>query len=282
MTVFSIITKESKRQQPCVDSLDKIIIRPFLDGSLKIISLYRITNVLEKEAAQTVSDIFQCTKESLMTVPISTDGSMMSTIPDQSVLANYTTEEITLWFLPLSIDYDPRHLYQMLIPVKVPANTLIIHTEGSLGIIRSKTKMIRHAFSNNMSNYFNLIISMYEKVVPRIVKCNVIDIRPAYNDLGEWLLDSSNVYIGPMKSVFSSKQIDGKKDKFIRRDSIYWKFVNETDIEYRKRILSCGANLFYEAIKSKSLGCWCDPITCHGTMIIDEFRKLFLVKTYHF
>jgi hypothetical protein len=294
MAVFSLsyVGSNQKRPKPTLDDMpttkgephhepNKVVLKPFLDQDN--ITFYRIPNVQETEALPHIARIYGISCTDIIKIPLSTDGSHLTTIGDKSVLAEYSTEETTLWIMPLSTDYDPTHLWRTPISISIPANTLIIHTPSSLGLlVRCPNRTIRHAYSTNIKPYFDLVSALYLRDVPKIVKCNVDEIRPTYKDLGEWLEDKNNTYIGPVKPVFSaSKDVSGHKVKFIKRDSPLWMSPHETETQYKQRILSPGPNEFYSSLRSKSLGCWCEPKTCHGRHIISEFTKLFIKRHFN-
>lgn len=297
MAVYSLsmIRTPQKRPVPSTPTVsvegtsNKVVIKPFLEGHVKTAGLYMIPNVHEKEVIHKTASIFGIQETNIISTAISTDGTGLATLSDISILAEYCTDDITLWFLPISTEYDPKCLWRMLIPIKVLAGTLVVHDPTTLGLIPKdkggNTRAIRHAYATEMGikTYFDTILEYYKQEVPKIVKCNVDEIRPQYQDLGEWLADTDkNTYIGPVKPVFSNgKGTDGRKEKFLKRDSPLWMTSQETENEYKNRILSCGNDTFYDSLRKKSLGCWCKPEDCHGRFIIQEFNKLFIRRFFN-
>ena len=88
-----------------------------------------------------------------------------------------------------------------------------------------------------------------------------------------------------MKAVFSTVAGDnGKKEKFIKRDSPVWKTDNESEEAFRKHITVNGTreDERCELLKGKSLGCWCELNECHGRILVDLFRRMFMERLYGF
>ena len=109
-----------------------------------------------------------------------------------------------------------------------------------------------------------------------VVNCKVGNIRPKYQNLKEWMADSTNVYIGragvvfindvrfpPRASPFYNPYkigIDGTRDEVIEK---YRKYILEklnSDTMFKKQLLS---------LKGKTLGCWCKPEPCHGDVLLE-------------
>ena len=109
-----------------------------------------------------------------------------------------------------------------------------------------------------------------------VVNCKVGNIRPKYQNLKEWMADSTNVYIGragvvfindvrfpPRASPFYNPYkigIDGTRDEVIEK---YRKYILEklnSDAVFKKQLL---------CLKGKTLGCWCKPEPCHGDVLLE-------------
>lgn len=118
----------------------------------------------------------------------------------------------------------------------------------------------------------------------KVVCVKVNDIRPKYNDLGEWMEDPNNVYIARKGVVFITR--NGTKTRFPERDSIWanpYKIggtvTRENVIElYRNHIINkirTGeiSRTELEKLRGKNLGCWCKEkglnIQCHGDVLLE-------------
>lgn len=113
-----------------------------------------------------------------------------------------------------------------------------------------------------------------------VVNVKVINIRPKYKNLEEWMKDENNVYIGRAGIVF----INGKR--YPSKSSIFanpYKIGkdgerNDVIIKYKKYILdkintSIEYQEEFEKIKGKNLGCWCSPEKCHGDVLLELTNK---------
>lgn len=120
----------------------------------------------------------------------------------------------------------------------------------------------------------------------QVVNVKVAYIRPAYNNLSDWMKDNNNVYIGRKGIVF----VDGKR--FPDKDSVWhnpYKITTEYnrsqvlslyELYIRKRIesnIEIDGKTYLEhllSLRGKNLGCWCAPEPCHGDILIkliDEY-----------
>lgn len=114
-----------------------------------------------------------------------------------------------------------------------------------------------------------------------VVNVKVKNIRPNYQNLKEWVEDTSNVYIGRKGVVFINGERYPKKDsifanpykigKNIDREQVldlYRKFMEE-NIQQNK--------IYYvnelSKLKGKKLGCWCHPEPCHGDILLGLIEK---------
>jgi hypothetical protein len=110
----------------------------------------------------------------------------------------------------------------------------------------------------------------------RVVNVRVSNIRPAYNNLNEWIADPANVYIGRGRVVFYN---GGRYPAF---DSVWAnpfkvdaKMSRDESIrKYRQYLTDCLASgrITREQLRSlrgKTLGCWCKPEACHGDVLVE-------------
>ena len=113
-----------------------------------------------------------------------------------------------------------------------------------------------------------------------VVNCKVKFLRPEYDNLHEWMNDTSNVYIGRAGIVFirnketnrrnfpKSSSIfanpfkvgkDGSRETVIKKYKQYMTAKLEKDNTLVQQLL---------AMKGKNLGCWCHP-NAHGDVLLD-------------
>ena len=128
---------------------------------------------------------------------------------------------------------------------------------------------------------------LYQMMMTTVVSVKVKHIRPAYDNLKEWMADPQNVYIGRGRIVF----IDGERyppddsvwanpfkiDRDGTRDEVLAKYrkyiVKKIDEGLRDELL---------ALEGKRIGCWClgdgsasqnalsdTKIVCHGQIIVE-------------
>ncbi len=118
----------------------------------------------------------------------------------------------------------------------------------------------------------NQLLRVYLPVVNNV---KVKYIRPAFNNLREWMSDSNNVYIGRKGIVF----IDNKR--FPSADSIWanpFKIDNhhtreDVIVRYRtyikQKIRDEHLDDELQKLCGKHLGCWCYPEPCHGDVLVE-------------
>lgn len=125
------------------------------------------------------------------------------------------------------------------------------------------------------------LLNMIFDQTTKIINCKVAYLRPAYQNLKEWMETSGNVYIGRRGVLI----LDGRR--FPEKDSI---FANPFKIDaihdrtavieqYRSYIidrLQKEPDLVEELrkLKGKTLGCWCHPERCHGDVLIDLINQI--------
>ena len=110
----------------------------------------------------------------------------------------------------------------------------------------------------------------------RVVCVNVKDIRPKYQNLKEWIEDPNHEYIARGGPVFIGGARYPKHDSVwanpfkVGRDG-----TREEIIElYRQHIQQkLDSNEItreqLEALRGKTLGCWCKPEPCHGDILLE-------------
>jgi hypothetical protein len=120
-----------------------------------------------------------------------------------------------------------------------------------------------------------------EYIKTQVINVKVLNLRPKYNNLAEWIKNKDeNIYIGRKGVIF----IDGVR--FPLYDSIWANpfKINENQSrdevlrlysEYIEKKLESDNNLVNELLKlkGKKLGCWCKPECCHGDILIDLIKK---------
>lgn len=131
----------------------------------------------------------------------------------------------------------------------------------------------------------------FTDVTTCVSNVKVINLRPKFNNLKEWIADPSNVYIGRAGVVFidrvrfpSQSSLwanpykigkDGTRNEVLLKFETYIRQKLNND-NFRKKLLE---------LKGKNLGCWCvsrvcshenHDIVCHGqilTKILDEYER---------
>lgn len=120
----------------------------------------------------------------------------------------------------------------------------------------------------------------------QVVNVRCENIRPRYQHLAEWCMNSNNVYIGRSGVVFITGN-NGVKFRYPTKNSIWsnpYKIVDDNRDEclkkYREYIILKieSENLVPELLKlkNKTLGCWCSPEPCHGHILqelIESYSK---------
>lgn len=114
-----------------------------------------------------------------------------------------------------------------------------------------------------------------------VVNVKVNHIRPAYNDLQQWMSDdTNNVYIGranvvfingkrypPTSSMFANPYKigkDGNRHQVLEKYEQYMTNKIQSDVIVRDELLK---------LKGKYLGCWCAPEPCHGNVLVSLINK---------
>ncbi len=122
---------------------------------------------------------------------------------------------------------------------------------------------------------------------PTVVCVNVKNLRPAYNNLKEWMQDPDNVYIGrkgvvfidnvrypPEDSIWANPYkikdyVDDEHDEDAARKIVLKKY--RKDIEKNQELLDRLPEL-----RGKTLGCYCDKNKgedCHGDILVELYNK---------
>lgn len=121
----------------------------------------------------------------------------------------------------------------------------------------------------------------------KLTNVRVQYIRPQYNNLKDWCQDTNNVYIGRGRIVIidgvryppqDSKFANPFKAKNIGKDcdiiEMYKDYICQEIEDGRITVDEL------QALKGKTLGCWCWPNPCHGDIILqilevlDDYKKL--------
>ncbi|VDI20489.1 Hypothetical predicted protein [Mytilus galloprovincialis] len=102
--------------------------------------------------------------------------------------------------------------------------------------------------------------------------------RKGYKDLQHWLTDPDNIYIGrnmtryvpgavgsKWKNPFPAKKHGRDKCIDLYRDYI----MNDAKLYDGKTLLDS-----IEELRSKTLGCWCNPEPCHGDVLVQMLMRL--------
>ncbi len=113
-----------------------------------------------------------------------------------------------------------------------------------------------------------------------VINVKVVNIRPNYANLKEWMDNPENIYVGRGGVVF----IDGKRfppqaSEFLNpykigehgsRDEVISKYKEMIDHKintvpnFKAKILN---------LKDKNLGCWCKPEACHADILFELANK---------
>lgn len=113
----------------------------------------------------------------------------------------------------------------------------------------------------------------------KVVNVHVKDIRPACDNLEEWMKDPNNEYIGRRGVVL----INGRR--WPPKDSIWANHYKVKDygrdgaiVRYREELterLKNDPELVNELLnlRGKNLGCWCTPEPCHGDVLIELIER---------
>jgi len=108
----------------------------------------------------------------------------------------------------------------------------------------------------------------------KVVNVKVAHIRPAYENLKEWMDDEKNVYIGRRGVVFVNKERFPKKDSIwanpykIGKDGDRKEVLEKYEAYIRNKIEEEGLQNELKKLSGKNLGCWCYPEKCHGDILV--------------
>lgn len=108
-----------------------------------------------------------------------------------------------------------------------------------------------------------------------VQNCKVAFLRPAFQNLRDWMQDSQHVYVGRRGIVF----VDG--ERFPKSDSIWANPYKITATQDRTAVLTAYETYIRDrlskepelceklkALKGKTLGCWCAPEACHADILL--------------
>ena len=114
-----------------------------------------------------------------------------------------------------------------------------------------------------------------------VVNCKVKFIRPAYNNLKEWMDDPNNIYVARNGVVFVDK---------VRYPRISSPFANPYKVGKdgdRETVITKYEDYIIEKIeknpklkdqikemKGKNLGCWCHPLPCHADVLLRIINEM--------
>ena len=106
----------------------------------------------------------------------------------------------------------------------------------------------------------------------KVVCVKVAELRKfGYNNLEDWLKDPTHVYIGRGLSVYVK---GADKSKWANPFSAK-KWGRGTCLVMYKEYIKNHPQLMTELIEldGKVLGCWCAPLPCHGTILIELLKE---------
>jgi hypothetical protein len=122
---------------------------------------------------------------------------------------------------------------------------------------------------------------MQEEKVTTVVCVKVKYIRPlGYHNLKEWTNDPNNVYIGRKGIVFINNERFPKQDSLWANPFKVKEDTREQSLaryrEYIKGKLHTGEISTKQllALKGKTLGCWCSPMSCHGDVLLELLDQM--------
>jgi hypothetical protein len=116
----------------------------------------------------------------------------------------------------------------------------------------------------------------------KVINVRVVNIRPQYNNLKEWMNDSNNKYIGrggilvidgvrfPTNNSIWANPYKIDESNGIIRDNVIEKYRTyittkiEKDNTLKRKLLE---------LRGKNLGCWCKPDACHGDVLVELIEQ---------
>jgi hypothetical protein len=108
-----------------------------------------------------------------------------------------------------------------------------------------------------------------------IVNVSVKHLRPAYQNLKEWMEDPQNVYVGRPGPFIEGKRYPSRASRFanpfhIGKDGDRQEVINKYRIWLDAQLRS--GRITAEdlaALHGKRLGCWCAPEPCHAQVLLE-------------
>jgi hypothetical protein len=90
-------------------------------------------------------------------------------------------------------------------------------------------------------------------------------IKMGYKDMGEWVKDPNNVYIGR-----NNPYIEGATGSKYQNTFKVDKYGRDRCLELYEQSIRSNPTLMnqIEELRGKTLGCWCHPLGCHGDILI--------------
>jgi hypothetical protein len=109
--------------------------------------------------------------------------------------------------------------------------------------------------------------------IPTVINCKKVNlIKLGYKDLQDWLSKPNHMYIGRDMIFYVPGAIGSKwANKFhvkMGRDKCLELY--EADIRSNNELM----NSLHE-LKGKTLACWCDPLKCHGHILVKLYKEKF-------
>jgi hypothetical protein len=105
----------------------------------------------------------------------------------------------------------------------------------------------------------------------------VKNLRPAVDNLREWMAAEGNVYVGRRGVILLPDPITGKRARFPPESSPYanpFKVGRDGDLaevlkKYKAHLAESGFDRaeVEEELAGKQLGCWCAPAPCHADVL---------------
>ena len=115
-----------------------------------------------------------------------------------------------------------------------------------------------------------------------VANVRVAHIRPKYHNLAAWMQDANNVYVGRRGVVMINSKRFPERDSLwanpfrVGKDGTRDRVIAMYEVYIVAKIAEQGLEEELEALRGKTLGCWCAPEPCHAEILlrlIDEQNK---------